>query len=363
METDRKNTDPQDVATESLYDTQTEESDLWFLPADPEEDEPALPPLPRAPRGRVSRAADWTEAESGLARALADAAAQAARLDQVVEDVDPAIESERIAGRLALVEVAGLSWAEGRRLTPDRIALYLVLRLSAADEDHRDLALAEWACSRLMGPRDPYDPEAFLGRARVEDDGLGDLGKRPVGQEFHALADTWRMAVQGADLHPISRAAFGFHLWRGLGLSGFEGMIEPAVVAARIGGLNHRALPFLPFASAGVQALTAGGAPEAKLALWYRGVSNACRAARLELDRLTDWHQRACEGISDLSGRTPRGLIDALLGAPVLSAAAAEKLTGASRAAVQRNLDLLVRRGLAHEITGQSRYRFWKADL
>lgn len=41
----------------------------------------------------------------------------------------------------------------------------------------------------------------------------------------------------------------------------------------------------------------------------------------------------------------------------------AEAETGASRAAVQRNLDLLVQRGLIREITGQGRYRVWAARL
>jgi DNA-binding IclR family transcriptional regulator len=37
--------------------------------------------------------------------------------------------------------------------------------------------------------------------------------------------------------------------------------------------------------------------------------------------------------------------------------------TGAPRAAVQRNLDVLVARGLAREVTGQGRYRVWTTAL
>ena len=48
-----------------------------------------------------------------------------------------------------------------------------------------------------------------------------------------------------------------------------------------------------------------------------------------------------------------RGLTEAL------AAPQADAGTGASRAAVQRNLDVLVDRGLIREVTGQGRFRVW----
>lgn len=39
----------------------------------------------------------------------------------------------------------------------------------------------------------------------------------------------------------------------------------------------------------------------------------------------------------------------------------AEALSGASRAAIQRNLGWLEERGIIREITGQDRYRMWRA--
>jgi len=39
----------------------------------------------------------------------------------------------------------------------------------------------------------------------------------------------------------------------------------------------------------------------------------------------------------------------------------AEVLTGASRAAVQRNLGWMETHGLINEMTGQGRYRMWRA--
>ncbi|MEO5620333.1 MAG: helix-turn-helix domain-containing protein, partial [Cypionkella sp.] len=67
------------------------------------------------------------------------------------------------------------------------------------------------------------------------------------------------------------------------------------------------------------------------------------------------------ETLADLSGRLPRQLLPLLATWPLLTAPMAEALTSASRAAVQRNLDLMQNRGLIREITGQSRYRVWMA--
>ncbi len=343
----------------SIYDVETPEEDLWFLPGEPEDVDPTVMPLPRADQVALPDAGSWRAAEDGQGRGLAQAASEVARLDQAVKGWERVAGGSGVANRLALLEVAGLSWAEGQRLPVERLALYGVLRLSASDADHRDLALAEWARRRLLGSRDPFAPEAFLGRVRVETDGLGDMAQRPVGEEFRALSEHWQSAVQGADLHPITRAAFAYHLWRGLGLSGSDAVIEPSVIAARIAAADQTHLPFLPLAIAGVQGLTAGGAPLRKLALWYKGVTNSARAARLELDRLAYWRRRAVATTADLSGKTPQALISALIATPVLSAQAAEAHTGSSRAAVQRNLSLFTKRGLVREITGQERYRFW----
>ena len=56
-------------------------------------------------------------------------------------------------------------------------------------------------------------------------------------------------------------------------------------------------------------------------------------------------------------------MIAALATHPMLGAPQAEAETGASRAAVLRNLDLLEARGLVREVTGQGRFRVWTAKL
>jgi len=59
--------------------------------------------------------------------------------------------------------------------------------------------------------------------------------------------------------------------------------------------------------------------------------------------------------------RQIRLLINLLSACPMVSAPMAEAQIGASRAAVQCNLEMLVARGLIREITGQGRYRVWTA--
>lgn len=344
---------PDEETIPSIYDTEPNEADLWFLPGSVEDTDPSIPPWPMADQVQLPSVQDWQRAEAGQGRALAEAASEAARLDERVRGLAGAVE------RLALMEVAALSWAEGARLSSERIALYGVQRLTATDEDARDLALVHWARRRLLGGPSPFQPQVFLSRTRVDKDGLEDLGQRPVGEEFCALADRWMAKMEAADLHPITSGAFAYHLWRTLGLSGFDAVIEPAVIAARISGAGG-VLPFLPLAGTGPQVLFASGAPVVRLAKWYQSTTNACRAARLELDRLSGWQDKARTATSDLSGKVSPALIKALVSTPVLSAELAQSLTGASRAAAQRNLDTFEQRSLITEITGQKRYRFWK---
>ncbi len=352
----RKDTDPPPDA--SLYDTAPAEEELWFLPPPPSADSgPAAPPWPTAtPRRPGTGTRDWERAEAGLGRELADAAAALARLDQALAG------QEGMPARLAAGEVAALSWADGHRLTPERIALHAMLRLPASEADHRALVRAGWARRRLLAGQDPLDAEAFLGRAGGQSGPAEVLG-RPQGEEWRALLEHWRREVTGADLHPIGRAAMAFHMWRGLGLGGSETMLEPAILAARIGARGLRFLPFLPLALAGLGGLEARGTARERLRGFLGAARRACQAGLMQAVRLRDWEARARRAIAPLSGRTPPALVEALAAVPVLSAMQAERLTGASRAAVSRNLALLADMGLAREVTGQSRYRFWSAAL
>lgn len=333
-----------------------EDADLWFLPGPQDESlDPALPPLPRAERPDQAELAAWRAAQGALAVELAHAAQLFGALDERLRRA-----GEGARQRLALMEAAELSWHAGDRVTPDRLALWVALRLAGAQEEAQPLARAAWAVRRLTGGPGPLEGgaeglAAFLGRQEAS----ADLAGR--------LADWLAAQEAGQGLHPLVGAARGVGLWRLAEASGTEGpvaVIEAQVVVARIAGASGRGgAVFAPLLLAGPQALRAGGGAEERLARWLSGAEQASLAALLHLDRLEAWAARAGRALSHLSGRTPPRLVAALADWPMLSAPMAERLTGASRAAVQRNLDVMSEAGLIREITGQGRYRMWAARL
>jgi Fic family protein len=80
------------------------------------------------------------------------------------------------------------------------------------------------------------------------------------------------------------------------------------------------------------------------------------------LDDIETWTGRAENVMAQLSGRTPVALRRTFSQWPLVSAPMAEAMTGASRAAVQRNLKRMEESGLIREVTRQGRYRMWKAQ-
>jgi hypothetical protein len=328
-----------------------EDADLWFLPAEDDEELPGTPHAANAPgEGRASLvdAAGWRAAEAALATVLAELAFDLGRLTERA-----AVAGTGAVQRLALEEAASLSWWSGDRVGADRLALWTSYRIGAAEEDGGGLIRTAWAARRLMAP---------AGQGR----GLAGILSAALGEE--SRADPGLIADAAAALEPLAgcsaltRGAALFHLWRSLDerpdhLRG----IEAAVLGARVA--VQGALPFLPLALIGFGALTASGSPDARLAGWVLGAHRAVLAALMVLDRLAQWRLRAEAETADLSGRTPARLIAALVALPMLAAPQAEAETGASRAAVQRNLDLLHSRGLIREVTGQGRFRVWAAKV
>lgn len=338
----------------------SDEADLWFLPG-PETAEEEVPPG-RAPerslaQGMLFDSAPWCAAQAALARELAEVAGLFGALDQRLRD---APGGWRV--RLALREAADLGWWTGDRLGADRIALWVALRIGSTEDTEQALARAGWAMRRLSsGPFPVEGLAAFLERAPRPMAAFG----AQIAPEM-SLADLAEVMAAGEGLHPGVAAARLFHAWRALGPSG-SADIEAAVLAARHGALMSRTpgqgALFLPLAQTGSDALRGQGDPEAKLAAWLRGAERATLAALLHLDRVAAWRARADMCISDLSGRTPPHLLDLLTAWPQITAPMAETETGASRAAVQRNLAVFEARGLVREITGQGRYRVWSAVL
>lgn len=319
----------EDIGLSGPYDGAAE--DLWFLP--PEE------AVDGATHLGLVVAAEWQAAEGLLAAELAALSFDLGRLAERLRIAPGA------ARRLALEEAASLSWWTGDRISGDQLALWLSWRIGAAGEGGEGLIRTAWAARRLMA-------------------GAGDLtGLLAKERGDPALAAEVTAALSGlVGLSPVTRGCALFHLWKSLDerpdhLAG----LEAAVLGARTAGQGG--LAFLPLSLTGFGALTAGGQPETRLAGWIAGAHRAVLSALMGLDRLADWQARATAATRDLQGRTPGLLIAALAAHPVLGAPQAEVETGASRAAVQRNLDLLATRGLVREVTGQGRFRIWAAKL
>ena len=330
---------------------QSSEDDLWFLPGPMEEEPDFLPPGPRAEPREAEALDDWRKAEAGHAARLARVAGRVGALDDRLKR-----GPEGWRHRLALLEAADLSWFAGDRIGPDRLALWISLRISGLQEDTAALARVGWAVRRLTGgPGPEVDLSAFLDRRDPEN--MADEA-----EPFADRAGGWLdLMAQAADLHPISRACAGYHLWSLAGLGRQGDRMEAAVTAARIAARDGKGAVFAPLVIGGAGGLRAGGSPADRLARWLDGMETACLTAMRHLDDIEAWSARAETEMIPLSGRTPPALCAVLTEWPLVSAPMAEALTGASRAAVQRNIAWMEEKGLVREMTGQGRYRMWRA--
>lgn len=168
-----------------------------------EEEPDNFPPEPRAEPRETTDFDDWRLAEACPAARFVRAAGRLGALDERLkrgpEDWRP---------RLALIEAADLSWFVGDRIGTDRLALWISLRLSGVQDDAAALARVGWAMRRLTGrPGPEVDLPAFLDRR----------DPRNLDSEAEPFADRaggWLdLMAQAADLHLITSASMGFHLW------------------------------------------------------------------------------------------------------------------------------------------------------
>lgn len=331
---------------------ETSEDDLWFLPGPMEVEPDYLLPGPRAEPPENAVLDDWRKAEAGNAARLARVAGRIGALDDRLRR-----GPEGWRHRLALMEAANLSWFVGDRIGPERLALWISMRLSAVQDDTAALARVGWAVRRLTGgPGPEVGLSAFLDRRDPEN----------IADEVEPFADRagdWlALMAQAADLHPITRACMGLHLWNLAGLGQHGDQMEAAVTAARIAVGEGKGAIFAPLAIRGAGGLRSSGPPAERLERWLEGMQTACLTAMRHLDDIQAWSARAETMMTPLSGKTPPALRAVLTEWPVVSAPMAETLTGASRAAVQRNLAWMESRGLIREVTGQGRYRIWCAS-
>ena len=354
-----------------------DDADLWFLPG-PIEDEPDyLPPRP-PPEAKESDVVDaWRAAEAGQAAQLARVAARLGILDERLRR-GPAGWRQR----LALIEAADLSWLTQDRIGLDRLSLYMALRVSTVTDDAQALYRIGWTMRRLTGGPAPLarrsgiaDLETFLDRRdrpgqgeRLEEakapSRVVEMAER---EAFEDRAAGWlAMMDQAEDLHPVTRACMGFHLWHVAELSPVDDPLEAAVTAARVAvadltpsGSATGAI-FAPIAMGGGGGFRAIGDPPARLARWLNAMESATFAALRKLEEIEAWAAAAERTMALLSGKTPPMLRDLFTSWPLVSVQLADKLTGAHRATVQRNIDWMEERGLIREVTGQGRYRMWR---
>jgi hypothetical protein len=330
---------------------ETSEDDLWFLPGPMEEEPDHLPPGPRAESRETEVLDDWRLAEAGNAARLARVAGRIGALDERLKR-----GPEGWRHRLALIEAVDLSWFAGDRIGQDRLVLWISMRLSSVQDDTAALSRVGWAVRRLTGgPGPEQDLSAFLDRRdpeRLDDDA----------EPFADRAGSWLdLMAQATDLHPITRACMGFHLWSLAGLAQHGDKLEAALTAARIAASDCKGAVFAPLAIGGAGGLRAGGPPTERLTRWLEGMETAALTAMRHLNAIEAWAERARAEMTPLSGKTPPALSALFAEWPLVSAPMAEALTRASRAAIQRNLAWMEVHGLVREVTGQGRYRMWKA--
>lgn len=333
-------------------DEDASDEDLWFLPGPIEEEPDYLAPGLRAEPPDNAVIDDWAKAEGALAALLARVAGRLGALD------DRLLRGpEGWRYRLALIEAADLSWFAGDRVSSDRLALWISMRLSGAQDDPNALARTGWAVRRLTGgPGPKVDLAAFLDRRDPEN--IEDVTER-----FEDRAGGWVDVMDAAaDLHPITRACMGFHLWGLAGLGQHGDRIEAAVTAARIAASDGSGAVFAPLAMGGARGLRAAGLPLERLARWLDGMESAALTAMRHLDGIEIWNGRAENVMAGLSGRTPIALRSIFIEWPLVSAPMAQSLSKASRAAVQRNLAWMEAQGLIKEVTGQGRYKMWRVS-
>lgn len=258
----------------------------------------------------------------------------------------------------------------------------MALRVSTVTDDAQALYRIGWTVRRLTGGPAPLarrsgvgDLETFLDRRdrtgqgeRFEEDKAPfrvlEMAERGA---FEQRAAGWlAMMDQAEDLHPVTRACMGFHLWHVAELSPVDDPLEAAVTAARVAiadlapsGSAPGAI-FAPIAMGGGGGFRAIGDPPARLARWLNAMESAAFAALRKLEEIEAWAAAAERTMAPLSGKTPPMLRDLFTSWPLVSVQLARKLTGAHRATVQRNIDWLEERGLIREVTGQGRYRMWQ---
>jgi hypothetical protein len=332
-----------------LYDADpAAEDDLWFLDAEAVDDV-GFAPLPRSDQRKLFDPNDWLAAQAEHSGALAEVAQLFGALDERLLQMGAGA-----LAHLALKEVEEFSWGIGDRIAADRLALWMEMHLAGLQDDNQALMRGSWAFRRLTAPR--------LSLPATAADIVAQLGRRNAEDDAGMIAELSEAMAGASQLHPIIRGALLFHVWGVVGQGGAGTDIEAAVLGARLAASSGRGgALFLPLGRSRLR--MAGPLALDKVAAWLQAAERGLLGALMQLDHLRHWQTASHAALSGLSGKTPKALVELFLALPAVNAALAEKQLGASRSSVQRNLDVMVSRGLLREITGQGRYRVWVPKL
>ncbi len=339
----------------------------WFIRPLEEKEPEARPALsPGLNPDLETIAADWRAAEAQLVRPIADASLLLGRLAE-----RQALGAS--ADRLRCREVSDLMWRVGHPVRVERLALYDldggVVRGARAES----YALAHWTLRRLRGAPDLTSIEGlrdWLGwgpRQGVVPDELTAVIDVPSGAEVEAALARWlalARALEGCT--GLTRgAALAFH-WGHDPAFGRARESTAMMIGALIAG--EGALPFAPVAigagrSGGPRVTAVGQGAEADLTAWVAATHSATERALLDLNAQALWRERAGAVAATIRGRVAGEMVDALAGQVALSASMASALIGCTPESAERALVKLEGAGLAREITGGRRWRFWCARV
>lgn len=343
-------------AMRSIYDTDNDGEEPWFLPPDDNVSPVFIPTRCQT----LVDPADWRAAEASLAPELARAAAELARLDALVEQ-----SGEGMVLRLALIESEAIILAEGGRIRRESIGRDMMGRATTPDM-HADMGRARWALRRLpLRPAAPQGLREFLGLHEAESNvDIPDAARlRPIGPEFDAAEHEFHAGMHDIiGSHPITQAAFGFRLWQLAGISPAGVIAEPAVAAGRIAAQDNRQLGFAPLASTR-SVWVSGGSPQERLTRWITATRNGAMTAQMTVRRVDDWANQTKNVVAHWKGDTPMRMVDALRARPLLSTEDVATQCNVSRDSAERQLARMLESGLIRELTGQGRFRLWSATV
>lgn len=314
----------------------------------------------------------WIRAEAQMGRLLVEAAVAVARVDERLRRMPGARRAASLE-RIALIEAGDLLWAEGQRLRPEALALAARGRAGRAWDTEQAVSRAAWSVRRLIGPHpelgSPQGVRTFLGlKTKAEGD--------PEAEEIDR-DELWLRGLDEGDLrewcstlncledvHPLTRAAAGFHIWRGLMLTPPGRILEPATVASRLAASSQYGLRSVPLVFENPRGLPAVPGPAAdKLNAWLQALSHAAQRVQLVLDRLQRWSDEIARRTQKRKGGAIRGLAELLASRPIVSAQDAAAELGVTATQARVLLRRLADETLVRELTGHSRFRFWAAPL